>query len=145
MTPESSDLSSVLAAESLLLTLITFVYGLLYPELSRTAAIELRGRQLADVGPDRKQVRAARRRAGAVATVALIVGGVFTPPSVDAISNFTRHLDERLHAFDGYNPVATTLVLVTIGCFAIAAHATWMAWRLTGTLKRLSAAPSADT
>jgi hypothetical protein len=142
MTAET-ELSSVLAAESLLLTLITFVYGLLYPELSAAAAIELRGRQIADVGADRKRVRAARRRAGALAVVALIVGAVFTPPSVEAISNFVRHLDERLHAFDDYNPVATTLVLVTIGCLAIAAHAIWMVSRLTGTLGRLSTSPSA--
>jgi hypothetical protein len=137
MTSET-ELPSVLAAESLLLTLITFVYGLLYPELSHAAALQLRGRQVADVGSDRTRVRNARRRATALAAVAFVVGAVFTPPSTEALSNFLRQVDERLHAFDDYNPVATTLVLVTIGCFAIAAHASWMVWRLTSALQRLS-------
>jgi hypothetical protein len=135
----ATDLPNVLGAESLLLTLITFVYGLLYPELAGAAAIELRGRQLDDVGPDRARVRAARRRAGALAAVAAIVGGVFTPPSVDASWHFLRRLPKGVHAFDHYNTLATTLVLVTVGCFLIAGHASSMVKRLTITLRRLSA------
>jgi hypothetical protein len=37
--------------------------------------------------------------------------------------------------------VATTLVVVTIGCFLIAGHASYMATRLTTTLRRLSSEP----
>lgn len=143
MTPES-ELADVLAAESLLLTLITFAYGLLYPQLARAVAIQLGGRQLDDVRADRLQVRAARRRAVALAGVAVIVGGVFTPPSVEASGHFLGNLRDGLHAFDDYNPVATTLVLVTLGCFAIAAHAALMVWRLTSTLRRLSR-PASET
>jgi hypothetical protein len=137
MTPEN-ELADVLAAESLLLTLITFAYGLLYPQLSRAVAIQLRGRQLDDVRADRHEVKEARRRAGALAGVAIVVGGVFSPPAVDASEHFLMNLSEGRHAFDDYNPVATTLVLVTLGCFAIGASAGSMAWRLTGTLRRLS-------
>lgn len=135
---QGNELPNVLAAESLLLTLITFVYGLLYPELSAAASIELRGRQFDDVGPDRARVRAARQRAGALAVVAVIVGGVFTPPSVQAAWHFLGRLPKGLAAFDDYNVVATTLVLVTVGCYLLAGHASWMVRRLTTTLRGLS-------
>jgi len=137
MTPES-DLPSILSAESLLLTLITFVYGLLYPELANASAIQLGGRQPDDVGPDRARVRQARGRAGVLAAAASVVGAVFTPPSVQVSWHFLRRLPDGVDAFHDYNTVATTLVLVTIGCFLIAFHATWMVNRLTGTLSRLS-------
>jgi ABC-type Fe3+ transport system permease subunit len=135
---QRSELADVLGAESLLLTLITFAYGLLYPELSRAAAMQLGGRQIEDVGSDRARVRAARRRAAALAVVAIALGAIFIPPSVEATWHFLRRLPEGLDATDDYNPVATTLVLVAIGFFLIAAHALWMVTRLTTALRRLS-------
>jgi hypothetical protein len=135
---QATDLPNVLAAESLLLTLLTFIYGLLYPELAGAERIELGGRQFADVGPDRARVRAARQRAGALAIVAIIIGGVFTPSSLHAAWHFLRRLPKGVSAFDHYNTVATTLVLVTAGCFVLAGHALWMVRRLSKTLGRLS-------
>jgi fructose-specific phosphotransferase system IIC component len=134
----ASDLPNVLAAESLLLTLITFGYGLAYPELADSAAIELAGRQVDDVGPDRARVRAARRRAAGLALIAAIVGAVFTPPAVHALVHFFERLPKGLDAFQHYNTIATTLVLVTLGCYLIACHAAWMVGGLTTALKRLS-------
>jgi len=137
---QQNELANVLAAESLLLALITFAYGLVYPELLAAAAIELRGRQVDDVGPDRSRVRAARRRARAFFVVAVVVGGVSAPPLLAASWHFARQLPDGVDAFNHYDAVATTLVLVTIGCFLIAGHAAWMSSRLTITLRNLSKA-----
>src|SRR5262245_26651754 len=135
---QRSDLPDVLGAESLLLALITFAYGLLYPELSAAADIKLGGRQVADVGPDRDRVRAARRRARGLAAVALIVAGVYTPPALEVLWNFLDRLPQGFDVFDGYNAVAATLVLVTIGCYALAGHAAWMSRRLRHALRGLT-------
>jgi hypothetical protein len=135
---QRSDLPEVLGAESLLLALLTFAYGLVYQELSAAADIKLGGRQLADVGADRARVRAARWRARGLATVAVIVAAVFTPPALEVLWNFLERVPKGLDAFDNYNAVATTLVLVTIGCYALAGHALWMSTRLSATLWRLS-------
>jgi hypothetical protein len=135
---QSSDLPDILGAASLLLALLTFVYGMLYPELSAAADIKLGGRQVADIEPDRKRVRAARQRARGLAAVALIVAAVFTPPALDVLWNFLDRLPTGFGAFDNYNAVATTLVLVTVGCYLLTGHAFWMSTRLTSTLRALS-------
>ena len=135
---QRSDLPDILGAESLLFALVAFAYGLLYPELSAAADIKLGGRKVADAGPDRDRVRAARRRARGLATVALIVAAVFTPPALETLWNFLDRLPKGFDAFDDYSAVATTLVLVTAGCYALAAHAAWMSTRLNATLRNLS-------
>lgn len=137
---QATDLDSVLAAESLLLTLIAFVYGLLYPQLAAAAGIKLNSRQFADleVAADRATVRLARWRARIFAGAAAVVGVVFAPASVHAAWHFLARLPKGFHAFDHYNTVATTLVLVTLGLFLLAVHASATAAGLTATLKRLT-------
>jgi hypothetical protein len=139
MTQET-DLPSILAAEALLLTLVTFLYGLSYPELVSASALKLGSRQPADIDveQDRERVRQARRRAGVLAAVAAIIGAVFAAPSAHLSWHFLRRLPKGLAAFDHYDAVATSVVLVTFGCFLIAGHATWMVGRLANTLTRLS-------
>jgi hypothetical protein len=137
MTPKS-ELPSLLSAASLLFSLIAFLYGLSYAKLRDAEGIELGGRQKADLGPERRHVRAARRTAIFAAVVASIVAVVFLPSAIELSRHFFERLDEGRQAFDSYNAVATTLVLVTVGCLVVAGHATWMATRLSGTLRRLS-------
>jgi hypothetical protein len=138
---QATDLDSVLAAESLLLTLIAFVYGLLYPQLAAAAGIKLGERQVADldVAEDRKKIELARWRAWLFAGVATVVGAVFAPVSVHATWHFLARLPNGFDAFRHYNTVATTLVLVTLGCFFLAIHASAMAVGLTATLRKLTA------
>jgi accessory gene regulator protein AgrB len=102
------------------------------------SALKLGTRQPEDVEPDRERVRQARRRAVVLAVAAAIIGAVFAPPSVHLSWHFLRRLSNGLGAFDHYNTVATSVVLVTLWCFLIAGHAAWMAWRLRKTLARLS-------
>jgi hypothetical protein len=135
---QATDTPDLLAAASLLLTLITFVYGLIYPELSAARALRLAGRQVADVGPDRDRVRAARWRAGVLAVAATIVGAIFTPAAANLTWHFLRRVPKGGAAFRHYNASATTLILVTVGCFLIAGHATKTLSGLTTTLNRLS-------
>ena len=78
-----SSNSDLLAAESLLLTLITFLYSQAYPEISASAAIRLgsRVRGDPDVAQDRRRIWATRKRVLALAGAALVVGLVFLPPA----------------------------------------------------------------
>ena len=130
----TTSAADLLAAASLLLTLITFVYGLLYPELSAARAIRRGGRQLDDVGPDRRRVREAEGRAIALAAAATLVGLVFSPPAANLAGHFISRIPKGLDAFSHYDAVAVTLVLVTAGCFVIAFHAGRMARALATTL-----------
>jgi len=135
----TNELADLLSAASLLLTLITFLYGLLYPELSRASSITLGGRHPDDVGPDRMRVKGARLRAWFLIVAATVVGAVFTPSAIDLIWDLVTRVSDARSAFDDYNPIATTLVIVTTGFFLIAAHAALMITRLTRALGRLSA------
>ena len=135
---QTSDLPSLLSAASLLFGVITFLYGLSYRELSTAAALRVAGRQKDDLGPQRERVRRARVTAMFVAVVAAVVGLIFTPDAARLSRHFFERLDEGQGAFEDYDAVATTLVAVTLGCFFLAGHATWMAVRLTRTLRRLS-------
>jgi hypothetical protein len=140
MTTTTTSTSDLLAAASLLLTLITFVYGLLYPELSAVRAITLGGRQVDDVGPDRRRVREARGRAIGLATAAAVVGAVFAPPAANLAWHFLSRLPKGRAAFFHYDAVAVTLVLVTAGFFLLAMHAMKMAQALNRTLAGLRGA-----
>jgi ABC-type Fe3+ transport system permease subunit len=137
VTPES-DLPSLLSAASLLFSVITFLYGLAYNRISSAAAIQVAGTQKEDLGPERRRVREARRVAVFVACVATLIALIFAPPAKDLSQHFFERLPKGLEAFEDYDAVATTLVVITVGCFVLAAHATWMAVRLNRTLKRLS-------
>ena len=129
----------------MLLTLITFVYGLLYPELSGARAITLGGRQVADVGPDRRRVREARGRAIALVVAAAAVGAVFSPPAANLAWHFLSRLPKGRAAFFHYDAVALTLVLVTAGFFLLALHAGKMARALKATLAGLGGDAASST
>lgn len=136
---QATELPNVLAAESLLLTLITFVYANVYSELKAAAEIKLGGRQYEDVGSDRDRVRAARTNARALAAIALIVGAAVTPPAANALWHFLRRIPDGGRALHHYNTVSTTLVLVTVGCLLLAAHAACTSMRLTTALDGITA------
>jgi hypothetical protein len=108
-----------------------------YPELSGARAITLGGRQVADVGPDRRRVREARGRALALAAAAAIVGAVFAPSAANLAWHFLGRLPKGRAAFFHYDAVALTLVLVTGGFFLLAVHAGKMARDLKTTLAGL--------
>jgi hypothetical protein len=132
------DLPDLLAAASLLLTLISFLYGLLYSELVQAADITLAGRQPDDVGPDRTRIRSARLRAVFLAVLAAAMGAVFAPPTIHICSHFLGRLSKGVAAFDHYNALALTLVIVNLGFFVLAGHASWMTGKLTTALNGLS-------
>jgi pterin-4a-carbinolamine dehydratase len=117
---------------------VTFGYGLLYPELSAASGITLGSRQKEDTLGDQDRIRSARFRACWLAGAAALLGVVFVPAAFDHAWNFLDRVPKALDAFDHYNAIATTLVIVTVGFFLLAAHAVYMVTRLNNALNTLT-------
>ncbi len=127
----------LLSAASLLLALLTFLYGLAYPRLTSATRVSLAGRRPEDVGRDRRDVAAARRTALLVASAAGVVAAVFAPETAVLVWRFVARLDEGGAALASYDAVATSFVLVNAGALLLGLHALLLVRRITGVLRDL--------
>ena len=114
-----TNAGDLLSAASILLGIITFLYGLWHSELDAAEAIHP-PRHLEDAGPQRRTVRAARRKALLVALAASLFVLVFAPEVLAALDDMV----------DDYDAVEVSLLVVWLGLIWLAAHSGATAWRL---------------
>jgi len=112
-----TTLGDLLTASSLLVALLTFLYGSAFTEISGARKLRREGRNVDDTQADRERVAGARPKALAVAVAGLVVGAIFVPESLKRCWHFVQH------PLGHYNALATSLVVVTAFCFLVAAHA----------------------
>lgn len=122
-----TNAGDLLSAASILLGIITFLYGLWHAELDTAESIQP-PRHLEDAGPHRRTVAIARRKALTVALAAALFVLVFAPEVIGA-------LDEM---FDDYDAVEVSLLVVWVGLIWLAAHSGATAWRLHQQHRRLT-------
>jgi hypothetical protein len=122
-----TNAGDLLSAASILLGIITFLYGLWHAELDEAESIQP-PRHLDDAGPHRKKVARARRKALIVSGAALLFAGVFVPEVIIEIDEIT----------DGYDAVEVSLILVCAGLLLLAWHSGRTAWRLHRQHRRLT-------
>jgi hypothetical protein len=125
-----TNLGDLLSASSLVVALLTFLYSLAHPTHSAALETTLGTRQIADAGPERRQVRAARKSALLFAVAATLATAIFLPDSIRLSWHFLGRLNRGFDAVSGYNALATSFVLITAACLALAAHALSIAVRL---------------
>jgi hypothetical protein len=118
-----TTLGDLLAAASLLVALLTFLYGSAFTEISAARKLRRAGRNVDDTRADRERVAGARPKALGVAVAGVVVGAIFLPEALNRCWHFLRRLDRPLAAFHHYNALATSLVVVTAFCFLLAGHA----------------------
>jgi hypothetical protein len=112
-----TTLGDLLTAASLLVALLTFLYGGAFSEITTARKLRRAGRNVDDTRADRERVAVARPKALGVAVAGIVVGAIFLPESLERCWHFLQH------PLGHYNALATSLVVVTAFCFLVAAHA----------------------
>ncbi len=123
----AGKIGDLLAADSLLLTILAVMYGVWYAEI--VAALDLRPNALPAMDKDNHEVvsRVFKTRAAPLALGCVIVAATFLP---DAF-NLARPVFEGIVHGDfpaRYNAVSTSLFVVTLGATALALHLVDRAW-----------------
>lgn len=136
-SPATGDL---LSAASILLGVVTFIYGTALPNLARAKGLRLAGRDPVDAESDLAEARSARQRAMLIVGSAAAVGAVFAPETVSLLWHLLSDLADRSISVH-YDPLAVSLVVVNLACFAIAAHAGATAAGLSRAVASLSGRP----
>jgi hypothetical protein len=122
-----TNTGDLLSAASILLGIITFLYGLWHTELDEAEEIQV-PRHLEDAAPQRRKVRAARRKAFFVAAAASVFVLVFAPEVIGALDDMV----------DDYDAVEVSLLVVWVGLIWLAWHSGRTAWRLHRHHRRLT-------
>jgi hypothetical protein len=110
-----STTGDLLTASSVVAALLTFLYVNAYATIAGALDIERGERHSADLQAERRQVKAAVRRALAVCLAALALAAIFTPEVTDLIRDG--------HVFGRYDPIALSLTVVWLTFALVAAHA----------------------
>lgn len=133
-------MSDLLSAASLLLAVVSVLYGLWYPEIS-SALLTVVPPHAADRARPRRIVRdAAWGRALPVVTGSLCVGFVFLPKVVGIWSESLRDFSRNgIGYFDSYDPIRTAFCLVVLFSLSLGLHSMVRFIRLLRLLHRLSA------
>lgn len=122
-----TDGGDLLSAASILLGIITFLYGLWHSELAEAEATQP-PLHLEDAEPHRRTVSVARRKAAQVSLAATLFVVVFAPEVVPAV-------DDML---DDYDAVQVSLLVVWLGLVWLALHSGATAFRLHRLRRRLT-------
>lgn len=133
-----SNAGDLLASESLLFAIVGVLMGIWYPEITAALNVTIPD-QLADAGPQERQVRQALRfRALPLTIASAMIIAVFMPSTVQASSYAIRDL-YRYHwaAFARYDAVQASLVLVTILAIALGLYLAKLSCSLASLGRRL--------
>jgi hypothetical protein len=133
--------ADLLSAASLLLAVVSVVYGLWYPDLVTTLATSVPKHAEDRKQPHRKVSSILFRRSLPLAVAAILVGSIFLPDAiiliVQALHQYHQH---GLKALGSYDAVATAFCLVELFSIALAWHATRLCVKLNRLRQQLSAA-----
>jgi len=133
-----TNAGDLLASESLLFAIVGVLLGIWYPEITAALNVTIPD-QLADAGPQRTQVRQALRfKTLPLVIASSLIVAVFMPSSVQAIIHAIRALYRHgWSAFSKYDPIQTSLVLVTVFAIALGGYLASLLWNLSCQNRRL--------
>jgi hypothetical protein len=124
-------MSDLLSAASLLLAIVTVLYGMWYPEIMKSLETEVPDHPAARRKP-RGEVAAMRRnRALPLMTATILLAAVFLPDALKIVLQSTGSIvSNGISAFAKYSAVATAFVLVEILALYFAAYfaAVWVSF-----------------
>ncbi|MGV7240617.1 hypothetical protein [Caballeronia sp. M23-90] len=131
-------MSDLLAAASLLATVVTILYSLWYPELVKI--LEIRPADFKEDNEHNRSVvrRALRGKAFPLAILAVCVGAVFLPDAVSiCVESYEGYAQSGFGQFSRYDAVRTALVLVVAVSILLAWHIISLTGRLSALWLRL--------
>jgi hypothetical protein len=116
-------MSDLLSAASLLLTLIALLYGMWYSEIAAATNITVQP-QPADRLLDYQRAQVVFwTKAIPLTVAALLLSAVFLPTAVQLVGRAVQHWWKvGVLAIRDYDPVATSLILVTVGAIFFSVH-----------------------
>jgi hypothetical protein len=120
---ESSKMSDLLAAASLLLTVLGIVYGTWYSEIVSAIGAPI-GAHIVNRGPERQRVRAALYgKALPLALAAVVLTGLFLPDALTIALSALKALKlAGCDAFQSYNAVEAAFCVVVALTGALAGY-----------------------
>jgi len=124
-------MSDLLASASLLLAIVTVMYGLWYPEIIAALNENIPAHDGAKFGPYKEILNIIKYRAIPLAGASCLVALVFLP---EAFKITWHSLLSYMHDFLGtllsYNAITTSFVLVDVIAILLAVHLTLLTFRL---------------
>jgi len=134
-----TNVSDLLASESLLFTVLGVVFSVWYPEISQALDIDVPKQHLEDAGPQRERVaRALKQKALPLAVADVLVVAVFIPDALRVTVDATHYLARLgLKALAAYDAVGAALVVVTLLNIALAAYFVSLTAKLVAIGRRL--------
>lgn len=128
----ASSVSDVVQAASLLVAALAIVYSLWYPELQDALKLEMETHKL-DRKPQRKHLGGViLRRALPLLIAAAAVTAIFSKPALDVAEHALDRVgdDGWSEAWDDYDAVRASLVVIVVAGVAMTVHVASMAVRL---------------
>jgi hypothetical protein len=122
--------ADILTAASVMAGVLSFVYAHAHVRVTKILDFERGERQSADLTPERREARRARRLSAAVSVFSFGLGAIFTWEIVKLIRDG--------HVFGAYEPITLSLVVVWLLFIGVGAHSAWSAVRLTQKHAQLS-------
>ncbi len=132
-------MSDLLSAASLLLAVVSVVYGLWYPEIIRTIDLPVPKYAEDRKRPFKEISNVLFRRSIPLAAAAAIVAAVFLPDAIRiALLSSKGYYDMGLDALQRYNSVATAFFIVELFAGALAAHTVGLVAKLIKRRRQLA-------